>query len=75
VCRITQNTASIRVIKKYESLTTVINSEMEWYEFVFTQNKRRGARPEGNGQGLDKGPREGTSLLSSRMIAFVDQSW
>lgn len=48
---------------------------MEWYEFVFTQNKRRGARPEGNGQGLDKGPREGTSLLSSRMIAFVDQSW
>jgi hypothetical protein len=35
---------------------------MEWYEFVITQNTRRGARPEGNRPGLDMGQGEGTSL-------------
>lgn len=66
---------SIRVIKKYECLTAVINSEMEWYAFIITENTRRGARPEGNRSGLDMGPGEGSSVLSSRVMAFVDQSW
>jgi hypothetical protein len=48
---------------------------MEWYEFVITENTRGGARPEGNRPGLYMGPGQGSSLLSSRMIAFVDQSW
>lgn len=48
---------------------------MEWYEFVITQNKGRVARPESNRPALDMGPGEGSFLLSSRMIAFVDQSW
>ena len=75
MCHITPNTTSVRVIKKYESLTAVINSEIEWYEFVIAQNTWRAARPEGNRPGLDMGRGEESSVLSSRIIAFVDQRW
>ena len=42
--------------------------------FYYSKYTMRG-QTGGNRPGLDMGPGEGSSVLSSRNIAFVDQRW